>query len=203
MSEDKRVLIKESTLTALADAVRAKTGTEADLLPSEMSVAVDGIEPAGAYKEALNGMIDGTITEIESQAESIGEYAFYKRPSLTTANFPVVTSIGSFAFGYCSSLTTVDFPAATSIGDYTFYNCTSLKALILRKSDAICTLLSSSAFTTSTPIASGTGYIYVPRSVIDSYKSTAPWSGVASQFRALEDYTVDGTITGALDESKI
>ena len=202
MSEDKRVLIKESTLTALADAVRAKTGTEADLLPSEMSVAVDGIEPAGAYKEALNGMIDGSITEIESQAESIGEYAFYKCTALTTANFPVVTSIGNFAFGYCSSLTTVDFPAATSIGDYTFYNCTSLKALILRKSDAICTLLSSSAFTT-TPIASGRCYVYVPRALVDSYKTATNWSTYASQFRALEDYTVDGTITGALDESKI
>ena len=29
------------------------------------------------------------------------------------------------------------------------------------------------------------------------------WSTYAAQFRALEDYTVDGTTTGELDETKI
>lgn len=60
----------------------------------------------------------------------------------------------------------------------------------------------SSVFS-GTPIASGKGYIYVPRTLVDSYKAANGWSTYASQFRALEDYTVDGTITGELDESKI
>lgn len=50
---------------------------------------------------------------------------------------------------------------------------------------------------------SGTGYIYVPRALVDTYKAATNWSTIADQFRALEDYTVDGTITGELDESKI
>jgi hypothetical protein len=29
------------------------------------------------------------------------------------------------------------------------------------------------------------------------------WTTFSAQFRALEDYTVDGTTTGELDESKI
>lgn len=45
--------------------------------------------------------------------------------------------------------------------------------------------------------------IYVPAALIDSYKAATNWSAYANQFRALEDYTVDGTITGELDESKI
>ena len=52
-------------------------------------------------------------------------------------------------------------------------------------------------------IANGKGYIYVPRAMVDTLKSATNWSTYATQIRALEDYTVDGTITGELDESKI
>ena len=64
------------------------------------------------------------------------------------------------------------------------------------------TALGSNVFK-NTPIASGTGYIYVPRALVDSYKVATNWATYAAQFRALEDYTVDGTVTGDLDESKI
>ena len=49
----------------------------------------------------------------------------------------------------------------------------------------------------------GTCYIYVPSSLIEQYKSDREWSKITNQIRALEDYTVDGTITGELDERKI
>lgn len=39
--------------------------------------------------------------------------------------------------------------------------------------------------------------------LVDSYKAATNWSTYATQFRALEDYTVDGTITGELDSTKI
>jgi hypothetical protein len=63
-------------------------------------------------------------------------------------------------------------------------------------------LSSTNAFA-GTPIESGTGYIYVPAALIDSYKTETNWSAFAAQYRALEDYTVDGTVTGEMDESKI
>jgi hypothetical protein len=66
----------------------------------------------------------------------------------------------------------------------------------------MCPLWNKNSFDSSS-IAKGTGYVYVPRSLVDSYKSATNWSTYANQFRALEDYTVDGTITGELDESKI
>ena len=55
----------------------------------------------------------------------------------------------------------------------------------------------------------GTGYIYVPKALLSDddatkdYRRATNWSTYADQFRALEDYTVDGTITGELDPSKI
>ena len=120
-------------------------------------------------------------------ATSIGSNSFYSCNSLTTVDFPVATSIGSNAFRGCSSLTTVDFPVATSIGSYAFRDCSSLTTLILRNPDVVCTLSNTNAFT-STPIASGTGYIYVPSALVDSYKAETNWSTFADQIRAIEDY---------------
>ena len=133
-------------------------------------------------------------------ATSIGHNTFYSCGSLTTVDLPVLTSIGDNVFQYCSALTTADFPVATSIKNYAFDSCGELKSLLLRGNN-VCTLSSTSAFN-STPIASGTGYIYVPSALIEQYKAATNWSTYAAQFRTLEDYTVDGTVTGELDPAK-
>lgn len=118
--------------------------------------------------------------------ETIGDHAFYECSQLTTVDFPAVTSIGTYAFYTCSQLTTVDFTAVTSIGTYAFNSCTRLTALVLR-SETTCTLSNANSFS-STPIASGKGYIYVPRALVESYKTATNWSTYANQFRAIEDY---------------
>ena len=46
-------------------------------------------------------------------------------------------------------------------------------------------------------------YIYVPRALVNDYKAATTWAQYADKFRALEDYTVDGTTTGELDTTKI
>lgn len=131
---------------------------------------------------------------------SIGDTAI-RSTKITSINFPLVTSAGNGAFMQNNSLTTADFAQKIAIITNAFYGCINLTAFILR-SETMATLSTTSAFT-KTPIASGTGYIYVPRALVDTYKSATNWSTYASQFRALEDYTVDGTINGELDESKI
>lgn len=133
---------------------------------------------------------------------SIGSNAFYGCSSLTTINFSAVTSIGSNAFYNCKSLISADFLVATTIYSYAFYNCSALNALILRNS-TICTLSNKNAFTGCILINGTGGYIYVPSSLINTYKTATNWVTYASKFRALENYTVDGTTTGALDESKV
>ena len=133
-------------------------------------------------------------------ATLIGNSVFHSCRLLTTAKFPIAQSIGGSAFSACSLLTTVDFPVAISIGGSAFSFCSELKSLLLRN-NGVCALSSTNAFK-STPIQSGTGYIYVPSELIEQYKTAKNWSTYASQFRALEDYTVDGTITGELDPAK-
>ena len=213
--------IEDTTLTGIADAIRGKTGGTDPVAVSDMAAQIEGIEVGGGGD--IDALIYRSITEISSSSvTSIGDSAFRNCSNLTTVDFPVATSIGSSAFYSCSSLTTVDFPVATSIGTYAFYSCRSLttadfpvvtsigtyafnscrvlKSLLLRGNN-VCTLSSTNAFN-STPIKSGTGYIYVPSALIEQYKAATNWSTYSAQFRALEDYTVDGTITGELDPAK-
>ena len=193
-------LIQDTTLTGIANAIREKTGGTDPVAVSDMAAQIEGIQAGGGGNDVLDALIDRSITEVSSSsATSIGESAFQGCRSLTTADFPVATSIGSSAFYSCSSLTTADFPVATSIGSSAFRMCSKLKSLLLRGNN-VCTL-NKNVFV-STPISSGTGYIYVPSALIERYKAATNWSTYAAQFRALEDYTVDGTITGELDPAK-
>lgn len=177
----------------------------------------------GGSGGGLDALIDGSITEVSSKAEKVREYAFYKCDVLVTANFTAATMIEGNAFYTCASLTNVNLPNVESLGLSAFSSCYGLKkldlpkvtsiprncfsyssafaTLVLRNETAV-SLVSTNAFT-STKIASGNGYIYVPAALVDTYKAATNWSTYTDQFRALEDYTVDGTITGELDESKI
>ncbi len=118
---------------------------------------------------------------------TLGTYSFYGCSKLANCTFPVAASVPSNCFYSCSGLQKVDLPIAASIAAYGFYGCSKLEALILRKSDAICTLSNVNAISSS-GIGKGTGYVYVPSALIDTYKTATNWSTFASQFRAIEDY---------------
>lgn len=155
----------------------------------------------------------------------IGNNTFEGCVALTTADFPKATTIGGYAFVGCYNLTTADFPLATSIGERAFINCKNLKALILR-SPTMCDMDISAVVGTKIVDATGTptgeGFIYVLTALYKAYiadlvpkaialaasvgntldEPTATYM-VTAMLRKLEDYTVDGTTTGELDESKI
>lgn len=118
---------------------------------------------------------------------TIGTYFGYSCKNLVSANLPKATSLNSYAFQSASKIEFLDLPMVGNISNYGFRYCSSLTTVILRKTDAICTLGGSSAFV-STPIASKTGYIYVPSALIENYKGATNWSKYSSQFRAIEDY---------------
>lgn len=124
--------------------------------------------------------------------------------NVTELVLPEATSIGNSSCTNWTNLQYVDLPKCTSIVTYGLRNNGKLETLILR-SETMCTL--SNYALNSTKIFNGTGYVYVPRALIESYQVATNWSKVyaknANAFRALEDYTVDGTITGELDPTKI
>lgn len=156
---------------------------------------------------------------------SLGSYTFANCTSLVSVNLPNLTSaVTTFAFDGCSALQHVNFPNATAANNYSFQDCASIekvelgvattlgsysfrrsgiKALIIRNNTSNLTKLNSTNAFSNCPIETGEGYIYFPRDYVESYKAATGWKTYADQIRALEDYTVDGTITGELDENKI
>lgn len=150
-----------------------------------------------------DGIIEKSITEFNDNVITlVGDYAFRDCNALTSVCVPSVTKVGGYAFSMSEALRTVDLTSVITIAGYAFQVCSALTALILRNTSALPSLLNKDAIS-YTAIASGAGYIYVPRNLVDSYKQSTNWSTYAAQFRALEDYTVDGTITGELDPTKI
>ena len=104
-------------------------------------------------------------------------------------DLPIFENMGGMRMFYsCSSLTNLKFPVLHNIGStYQFADCVKLTTLILPYETAVVTLSSTNSFT-NTPIESGTGYIYVPQTLIEEYKVATNWSTLADQFRAIEDY---------------
>ena len=108
-------------------------------------------------------------------------------PSLRTVNLPNVTSIGNQVFESCNSLTSIDLPNVISIGNYTFNGCTSLTKIIIGTDiSGTCTLVNTKAFS-NTPIASGSGYIYVSDDKVDTYKSASNWSTYSAQIKSVNE----------------
>lgn len=133
-------------------------------------------------------LIDGSITEYaDDELTTVGKYAFNGCSELTKVELNATTSIGEAAFQNCSALTWADFAAASNIGSMAFYNVNTLLALILRVEDAMCTL-GSVALSGSGISSKGTGYVYVPSALLDSYKAASNWSSFADRIRAIEDY---------------
>ena len=112
--------------------------------------------------------------------------AFYSCSSLVSAAFPSLRQVSRDTFGYCYRLETLDIGQCSLIQDYAFENCSVLSALIIRKTDGVCTLSGSQAFN-STAIKNGTGYIYVPDSLVSTYAQASNWSAVASQIKGLSE----------------
>ena len=134
------------------------------------------------------GIVERSISGDYSNARvtTVGAYAFQNCSGLTSVSFPNVTSIGDYAFNAAHKLAKADLPKVTSIGQHSFSAANALEALILRNAEKVCSLGSDAV--SYTKISSGSGYIYVPAALVDSYKAAANWQNYADQIRAIEDY---------------
>jgi hypothetical protein len=114
----------------------------------------------------------------------IGNYAFYACSSLISASFSNCNVIGVSAFNACSSLASVSFPNCSIIDRYAFSRCISLISVYLLGS-ILCTLSRNDAFD-YTPIKNSSylgyyGSIYVPTSLLNSYKTATNWATIADR----------------------
>lgn len=165
-------------------------------------------ENLGLYTFA--GNFDLESVDLPNVTGFVGEHCFTSCNSLKNVNLPKIEAITDFAFEYCESLTVLDFPNVYDVSVIAFVTCQSLKAVVLRSKEtphfrgSNVEGAAEHAFY-RTPISDGTGYFYVPREMISAWQTACADVGltIGNQFRALEDYTVDGTATGELDLTKM
>ena len=129
------------------------------------------------------------LSELPSGLTKIQPYGFYNCVEATFPSIPSgVTTITNYSFKYCEALEDLVIEGAiTTVGTQAFYGCLKLKHLRLPNVTKAPSL-TANAFQ-NTPIASGTGYIYVPDSLVDSFKSATNWSTYANQIVAISTYT--------------
>lgn len=107
---------------------------------------------------------------------------FSSCPNLVSVYLPSTSSAQGtpgIAFSNDTKLEIVDLGSAKSIYGTSFNNCPALHVLILRKTDSICGLVTSTALDSTCFAATGTGGIaYVPQSLIELYKASESWKAL-------------------------
>lgn len=217
--------IIDRSITEFKDDTVTSVGQYAFYNCTALSI-VDIPNATGLYRYAFQGctsLVSINAPNVTNQDLTWEQCQFKGCTALESVNLPALLAAKSHMFDGCSSLTKIVLPKVTSVDSVAFQNCWNLKiadfpslttfswntfqgsnvtAVLLRNTAKIATL--SHAMMTGVG-----GYFYVPKTMADgsdgvaAYQAATNWSTYADRFRALEDYTVDGTTTGELDETKI
>lgn len=156
----------------------------------------EGVTALGSFAyTALKSIDCGSATKISScnycrqleqisfpNVTSVGGFQYCEK--LEQVNFPKLENVGTQCFWY-SGLKKADFGSLSSIGNLAFW-ATPLETLIIRR-ETLCTLTDTRALG-NTPISSGSGYVYVPSALVNTYKAATNWTAYSAQIRAIEDY---------------
>lgn len=122
---------------------------------------IEGGSGGSGGNTELNAVIERTIESIKTDANIIGDYAFYK----------------------CTNLTVCELTNATVIRSNAFNECGKLSKLVIRTA-SVCALSYTNVIA-NTPFAykrSG-GTLYVPSALIDSYKAHGTWKVIIGDNR--------------------
>ena len=147
--------------------------------------------------------------------EIIRAGAFYNCEKLSTIYFPVLKDIGQMnvfrgcksltefitgksfdsrldvsAFENCSNLVKADFYHINGLGIAAFaLSCQNLETLIIRNTDFVPPFNVNGFGGSTTKMNTGEGKIYVPESMVSSYKANSKWSKYADQIYSIEELT--------------
>lgn len=159
---------------------------------------------ARRYTTLTNVYFKGTLSQWLQVTGMVNDSACFTDGSnfyidnVSLENYDVVipndiTTINPYIL-YGSKITSVDMHSdLTTISKAAFANCSALNNIILR-GDTVKTLSSTTAFDV-TPIASGTGTIYIQPDTVDEatlvaeYKAATNWSTYEAQIKPYSEYT--------------
>lgn len=195
-------------VTGTAETGGGGSGSDADLDALIANTITSVTSQAASVRDRAFSSCTSVVSISLPAAKTIGKWAFMQCSKLATVNLPEATTLESSAFSSCPALTSVTIPKVTSLPSQGLYNCTALQkidlpavtsisdsvfmmdskltAVILRSATLV--MLSNKSAFSSSGISAGTGYIYVPSSLVASYKTATNWSTYAAQIRAIEAY---------------
>ena len=135
-----KVLVTESYLTDIGNAIRNKNGSTSQYKPSEMAGAINDIPMQGSQDNTvINSILDRSISGnyVNGDLTKIGQYAFDYCDQLTSATFTKVTKIDGSAFNDCPSLESISLPEVKEIERLAFAYCSSLKSISMPKIEVL------------------------------------------------------------------
>lgn len=189
--------VEDSSLTAVADAIRTKGGTSDPLVfPDGFVSAIETISSEGG---SIVPFVDRSITEVTAEmlegCKSIGDYAFRLCKNLKSVVIPGgVSTVYNYAFGECTSLSNVVImEGLKTFGGSVFSGCTSLTNITIPSSVKSiggntfkdCAALTTIELKGITPPSisynvflnsSNLSKIIVPVGSLEAYKSATNWS---------------------------
>lgn len=136
------------------------------------------------------------LTQLDiASIEEIGSRAF-NQTKIETLVLPNLVTLQGGAFLGMRNVTKIDIGNSFTGSIYasTFQNNATLTTIILRKTTSIVTMGATGAPQDNPFLNSGIlndeGYIYVPSTLVDTYKTNSAWLKYinADKFRAIEDY---------------
>lgn len=149
----------------------------------------NGLRIIGTY--AFYNCKQLALTTLPDTVYALNDRVFYGCTGLTNFEVPAKVTKLENTFMNCSNLTKVvlkgdikSISGSTWLG--TFYGCESLETIIFNAVTSVPTMPDMKALV-STPIVNGTGYIYVPDALVDSFKSATNWSNIADQIKGISE----------------
>lgn len=150
--------------------------------------------------------------KLPSTLKTISTQAFYLCSGLEYIELPSsLTTLENAVFSSCSALKTITIPSGiTALNQNCFYDCSSLEEIIflgnITKINSmvfngcaklakmvfknVTNVVSLSSSIADTLIAKGTGYVYVPDSLVESFKVASGWQTYAAQIKGLSELEV-------------
>ena len=154
---------------------RGNTGLESINLPSLTS------------QNGVGNFYDCTSLRSVSLPKLInGSVSFTGCTVLKDVDLSSLIVIGSGPFSDCAAITKLEFPSLQTFNSGGIKNTVSLRTLIL-SGETVVKMFSTDAFE-NTPIANGTGYVYVPDNLVEDYKVATNWATYADQIKPLSEY---------------
>lgn len=134
--------------------------------------------------EKLKSINLPNLTTIEFGTRVFGNC--HELEEIVVPNLTSITTTTSMC-SYCKKLARLYFPklSGTTINAKTFEGCYNLKKLVFGGNE-LNQLDNVNAFT-NTPIAKGTGYVYVPDTLVDTYKTATNWVTYADQIKPMSE----------------